>query len=103
MKRYQRYSKYWYPHLITLIRLYPDKLGDTPKGKEAEKAISEALVDTMMMDQGKERVKAINSIYFEDRKTAGGVAYDQYVSQRTVEGWIHDFVYMVAKNLNYIN
>lgn len=102
MKRYQRYTKYWYPHITTMMRLYPDKLGDTTKGKEAEKAISEALVETLSQENGKEKVKAINSIYFDDRKTIGGVAYTQYVSRRTVEEWIHEFVYLVAKKLNYM-
>ena len=103
MKRYQKYSKYWYPHIVTLIRLYPNGLGDSEKGEEARKAITDVVSKTIRTDNGVQKMQAINSIYFNDSKTTSGVSSDLYVSKRTVEQWVHEFVYDVADELGYIS
>lgn len=102
MNRYERYKKYWYPHITTMMKLYPDKLGNSKKSLEAKIAITKMLADTIQKQDGVEKIKAINSIYFEKKKTTDGVAMDLYVSKRTVETWVHDFTYGVAKELGYL-
>lgn len=101
MKRYQKYSKYWYPHIVTLIRLYPSKLDDSEKSKEAKKAITKVLLKTIQEDEGIDKIKTISELYFYDRKTAEGVAQELYVSKRKVGSWVHDFVFDVANELGY--
>lgn len=103
MKRYQKYSKYWYPHIVTMIRLYPNGLGDSQKAEEAKNAISNTISKTIRTNDGIQKMQAINSIYFTDAKTTSGVSSDLYVSKRTVEKWVHEFVYDVATELGYIS
>ena len=84
-----------------MIRLYPDQLGNTKKGEEAREAITKVIADTVTEKDGTDQIRAINSIYFEDRKTPDGVASDLYVSKRTIEKWTHNFIYNVARELGY--
>lgn len=101
MKRYNRYTYWWYPHIIAMIRKYPNDLGNTRKAKEAKEAITNTIEETLQDHEGIERMTAINEIYFLERKNADGVANELYVSRRKVEKWTHDFVYGVAKELGY--
>lgn len=101
LKRYTRYKYWWYPHIIAMIREFPNGLGNTEKAEEANEAISTVISRTLDEDDGIERVRAINEIYFQDKKNADGVASELYVSRRKVEKWTHDFVYEVAEELGY--
>ena len=103
MKRYQKYNKYWYPHIITLLRMYPNKLDDSKKSIEAKQAITKVLLKTIQQNEGIDKVKAINELYFYDRLTTDGVARELYVSKRKVCTWVHDFVYDVADELGYLS
>lgn len=102
MKRYSRYKHYWYPHIVTMLYLFPDKLENTPKGEEAKNAIEKAIEDTKKEEYGDEKIKGIEMIYFKQIYTIEGTAQKLYISRRTLDRWKDSFIKKVAKNMNYL-
>lgn len=102
MSSYKRYKHYWYPHIVTLLKLYPDELEDTPKGNEAKMAIQQALNRTLHERDGEDKIKAIKMIYFDKIYTIDGTAQKLYVSRRTLDYWKSDFINKVAEEMNYL-
>lgn len=103
MKRYEKYKHYWYPHITTLLYMYPDRLENTSKGREAKEEITHAILNVIEKPDGEDIIEAVNLIYFEQKCNLNGVAQRKYVSERTVSRWVNTFVYEVAENMGYLN
>lgn len=94
----QRYRNYWYGIVRDMIRRYPSlKNEHTIQSNIFVGAIENAIADTKSRQDGKEIIKAITLIYFDETTTIDGAALKLNVSRRTVQSWISTFVELTAK------
>ena len=66
----------WYGHAVKQVKKYPDKLiaENTAQSALWMYAINKAIKQTEEMDNGLDRMKAVQLVYFEDRYTIAGAA-----------------------------
>ncbi|MBQ9347474.1 MAG: hypothetical protein IJT94_09080 [Oscillibacter sp.] len=62
-----------------------------------------ALEETLAMEDGLERYKVLNLIFWaRDRKNIAGAALERHVSERTARRWHTEFIRLVAKKMRLI-
>lgn len=65
------------------------------------KAINKALKDTEKLENGQDRIKAIQMVYLDKTHTVSGVACEMYYGERTVFRWLNSFIYAVGHNVGF--
>lgn len=97
-----RYNQYWYGNVVRMIRQYPTFTGSLSDMERLHKqAIDEAMQETEQLPDGAERVRAVRMLYFDKQFTFTGVADRLYISTRTMQRWISEFVYLVGYKAGY--
>lgn len=69
--------------------------------KRYNKAIKLALEQTEALDRGPDRVKAIELILINQTHTYTGASLELHYSERLIQRWISDFIYLVGKKVGY--
>lgn len=97
-----RERAYWYRFIITLLRLYPDGLGNSTQAITARAAIDKTIQDTALLQSGDTRMRLITMMYFSaNRKSRRRAALDLYISESTAKRWDSAFIYSVAKYMGF--
>ena len=86
-------SKYlWWGYVNNMLRCYPHKTSERETA-----AISEAIQITSELIDGKDRLKAVKMVFFDDTHKIAGAAMNIPCSEDTVQNWLRDFKFLVAK------
>lgn len=94
---------YWFGIVKTIIYQYPERINrSTPKGEEAYRCIRTALAKTENSEDGAERLKLIEMVFFKRTHKVFGAAREIHISESTAKRWISDFVYIVAREMGYL-
>lgn len=94
---------YWYPNVLNMIKRYPGiKNEDTIQACIFTRAIERSIEDTLKLEYGDNRIKAIDMMCFRGTHSSEGVALELNFSSRTIQRWKRDFVYAVAKYAGYL-
>lgn len=92
---------YWYGIANKMINRY-SKLNKTrPMEKKFKEAIDRQMLVILDTDNGQEKAKAIQAVCFEHRATVEEIAGEMFYSERTIQGWINDFVNAVGKRAGF--
>lgn len=100
----QRYSHYWYGIVLVMLKEYKDlKQEKTIQASIMVQAIEKAIEETVRIDpeQGPDKVRAIDLLYFSKTHDMAGVSLTLHVSYGTVKRWSNSFVKLVAKHAGY--
>lgn len=65
------------------------------------KAIQDACGQTLQMDRGADRIKAVELILIKQTHTYAGASMELHYSERLIQRWISDFIYLVGKKVGY--
>lgn len=101
-KRMSRPRNDWYGSVKGFIMRYYAKGERSTEIKE--KIIDNCnivLRETEQMEQGRDRIKAIDKILLSKTHTIDGVAIEQNYSRRTVQRWISDFICEVGRRSGF--
>lgn len=92
----------WYGSVKGFIMRYYQK-GDssTEMKRKIIKNCNDVLQETEQMDQGNDRIKAINMILLSKTHTIDGVSLELHYSRRTVQRWISKYVEEVGKRSGF--
>lgn len=93
----------WYGHAVKQVKKYPDKLiaENTAQSALWMYAINKAKKQTEGMDNGMDRMKAVQLVYFEDRYTIAGAADKLGYAEMTIRRWLSAFVNLAGKYAGY--
>lgn len=82
---------------------YPDKLiaENTAQSALWMYAINKAIKQTEGMDNGEDRMKAVQLVYFEDRYTIAGAADKLGYAEMTIRRWLSAFANLAGKYAGY--
>lgn len=86
----------WYGSVKGFIMRYYRIKKETEMQKRICDSVDVVLKDTRNMDNGSERIKAIEMILIDKTHTIDGVVLELHYSRRTVQSWISDFVKKVG-------
>lgn len=94
---------YWYTHVRRTVENYPHRLqADTEQGRLALSAIEKVIESTKAMQDGEDRIKLINMLYWRKSHTIDGAAHRLHISNRTAWRWVKRFIYDVAREMGFI-
>lgn len=93
----------WYGHAVKQVKKYPDKLiaENTAQSALWMYAINKAIKQTEGMDNGEDRMKAVQLVYFEDRYTIAGAANKLGYAEMTIRRWLSAFSNLAGKYAGY--
>lgn len=93
----------WYGHAVKQVKKYPDKLiaENTAQSALWMYAINKAIKQTEGMDNGEDRMKAVQLVYFEDRYTIAGAANKLGYAEMTIRRWLSAFANLAGKYAGY--
>ena len=98
----QRWRHWWYGSVVNALKHYPGIKSDTSRMAQAHaKAIDAAIKETLEMDDGQLRIKAVDLIFFKRTCTVDGAALRVYASVRTVQRWTSAFIDLVGEKVGY--
>lgn len=93
---------YWYGIVKKMVMQYPELKNDGSKqAAEYVEAINKCLEDTRQMDEGENRLKAIDMVYFKKTETKIGAANILHYSDRTITRWLNSFVNAVGRQVGF--
>lgn len=93
---------YWYNSVKKIIMQYPRLKDDASKqAVQYVEAIEIAIADTKKLENGNERMTAIDDILFKKTRTIDGVAIKLNYHWRTIQNWITDFIKLVGKKVGF--
>ena len=93
---------YWFG--IVKKEITTPAIQKNPHSKQAKlysKAIQEAHDQTLQMDRGADRIKAVELVLIKQTHTYAGVSMELHYSERLIQRWISDFIYLVGKKVGY--
>lgn len=97
-----RPKHYWHSLVKKMIMQFPNLAEEkTIQSGIFTAAISKSLDDTARMKDGELRVRAVDEILIRHTKTVSGMAIELNYSERTVQGWISNFVNIVGRNAGF--
>lgn len=93
----------WYGHAVKQVKKYPDKLiaENTAQSALWMYAINKAIKQTEGMDNGEDRMKAVQLVYFNDRYTIAGAADKLGYAEMTIRRWLSAFANLAGKYAGY--
>lgn len=93
----------WYGHAVKQVKKYPDKLiaENTAQSALWMYAINKAIKQTEGMDNGLDRMKAVQLVYFEDRYTIAGAVDKLGYAEMTIRRWLSAFANLAGKYAGY--
>lgn len=97
-----RYKYFW--HQMVLGMLKHSKIlenQDTPQAAVFEAALRKTIRETENMQDGPDRIRAVELLYIKKTKTKEGVADELHVSTRTVDRWASAFINRLGHNMGY--
>lgn len=95
-----RYKNWWYNIVLVMINHYARATPTTRQGKLIEKAMEQAVKETAKYGNYRDRLQAIELIFFEDYSVPK-VSMILSFSERTIQRWKIDFVNAVGKNAGF--
>ena len=89
----------WWGYVKWIIRQYPARVGKYIQGKTLEEqvAVQKAIDQTLLLENGKERMQVIELVFFRQTHTLEGAAQIVPCSDRTARRWHTDFIKLVAR------
>lgn len=89
----------WWGYVKWIIRQYPAREGKYIQGKALEEqiAVQKAIDQTLLLENGKERMQVIELVFFRQTHTLEGAAQIVPCSDRTARRWHTDFIKLVAR------
>ncbi len=117
-----RTREYWWSYVKGMIRNYPAlkvqcqtnsqeannsvpvEKKHLPKIKQKEyQAVNAAIEDTLKYNDGAERMKVIQYVFWNSNYTLAGAALRAHCSERTAQEWHRIFIRTVAKNYGLLD
>lgn len=95
-------KKWWFGFVCRVLEHYDMIADGSLQGAVWGNAIAVALRETEAMENGAERVKLINMLFFKKTHNIDGAAMRLYISSRTATRWKIDFVYLVAEKAGFM-
>lgn len=89
----------WWGYVKGMIRRYPDGYVNE---KEAA-AVKSAIENTSKMNNGDDRLKIVDLVFWKRTHTLPGAAMQIPCSERTAQEWHRQFIRLVAKNFGLID
>lgn len=82
-----------------MIRQYPAREGKYIQGKALDErmAVQRAIDQTMKMDNGQDRLRVVDLVFFKQTHTLEGAALMVPCHYETARHWHTDFIKLVAK------
>lgn len=86
-------SRDWWGYVKGMIRRYPEKVNRNEK-----RAVNAAVEHTKQMEDGEERMRLVDLVFWSGTHTLAGAAKKVHCSYETAQHWHADFIREVAKN-----
>lgn len=88
-----------------MIRQYPAREGKYIQGKALDErmAVQRAIDQTMKMDNGQDRLRVVDLVFFKQTHTLEGAALMVPCSERTARRWHTEFIKLVAKEYGLLD
>lgn len=91
----------WRGYVKRIAQAYlTDKESSEPDALRRAEAVEAAIKATEELPDGKFRMTVINLCIIKQSHSVGGAAMQVYVSERTVERWIQQFLLEIGKALD---
>ena len=100
-EKMSRPKYYWYGIANKMVNRYHKLNKSKPMEREFKNAIDRQLLVTLDSDEGKEKVKVIESVCLDHRITYKEAADEMNWSERKIQGWINEFVNAVGKRVGF--
>ena len=94
----------WWGYVKAMIRAYPtleEKLCQGTEARERE-AVCRAKEATCALEDGKDRLRLVEMVFFKQTHTLDGAAQEIPCSLRTARRWHRDFIRQVAKEFGLL-
>lgn len=94
----------WWGYVKWMIRQYPAREGKYIQGKALDErmAVQRAIDQTMKMDNGQDRLRVVDLVFFKQTHTLEGAALMVPCGYETAKRWIQQFIKLVAKNFGLL-
>lgn len=89
----------WWGYVKWMIRQCPAREGKYIQGKALDErmAVQRAIDQTMKMDNGQDRLRVVDLVFFKQTHTLEGAALMVPCHYETARHWHTDFIKLVAK------
>ena len=79
-------------------------LRELPRVKQRElEAVQAAISETLQKKGGKERLRLIQTVFWEQSRTLEGAAMKLYISPTTAARWSREFIYLTAEKYGLLD
>lgn len=94
----------WWGYVKWIIRQYPAREGKYIQGKALEErmAVQRAIDQTLLLENGQERMQVIELVFFRQTHTLEGAARMIPCGYETAKRWVQQFIKAVARNLSLL-
>lgn len=94
--------KYWWYGIVKKqIMMYKKSPADTLQAGILEKAMRDANRETKKLPNGDLRLKAVNDVLIEQKRTYDGVSMELNYSERVIRNWVNSYINLVGKKAGY--
>lgn len=95
----------WWGYVKWMIRQYPAREGEYIQGKALDErmAVQRAIDQTMKMDNGQDRLRVVDLVFFKQTHTLEGAALMVPCSYDTAQKYHAQFIKLVAKNYGLLD
>lgn len=95
----------WWGYVKWMIRQYPAREGKYIQGKALDEhmAVQRAIDQTMKLDNGQDRLRAVDLVFFKQTHTLEGAALMVPCSYDTAQKYHAQFIKLVAKNYGLLD
>lgn len=95
----------WWGYVKWMIRQYPAREGKYIQGKALDErmAVQRAIDQTMKLDNGQDRLRVVDLVFFKQTHTLEGAALMVPCSYDTAQKYHAQFIKLVAKNYGLLD
>nr|DAR61284.1 MAG TPA: hypothetical protein [Caudoviricetes sp.] len=90
----------WWGYVKWMVRQYPNRKDKNLHGKVLDEcsAVQKAIDQTMMQEDGANRMQIIELVFFKQTHTIEGAAMMAHCGYETAKRWVQQFIKTVARN-----
>lgn len=98
----EKRGKYWYTSVLNMVKHFKQiKTDPSDEAQRYYRAILEAMKETSGQAEGIRKVNIVKCSVIDRTHTISGAALKYYVSERTAQQWVADFIYLVGSKVGY--